>query len=108
MGRVAGLLPCQWHLTSVLILGVLAWGALASASTPVPITPEQAALAQSLLKTRCAQCHKVPKISAYSQAAWQFNLARMAPKAKLSEKETEALTRYINLTLFMNRPVHLP
>lgn len=93
-----------------LVFGALflGWVSVAEATTPPPILPAQEKLAKRLLNTRCAKCHKAPEISKYSEGAWQFNLAQMAPKAKLTPQETEALTRYINLTLFMNSPHPYP
>jgi len=48
-----------------------------------------------VLSERCSNCHGSPKVKSHNEAEWEKIVAWMAPKAQLSDAETENLRRYV-------------
>lgn len=48
-----------------------------------------------VLAERCSNCHGSPKVKSHNEAEWEKIVAWMAPKAQLSDAETENLRRYV-------------
>lgn len=48
-----------------------------------------------IFTTRCNKCHSLKNIPKRTEASWEKTLAKMAPKAKLTDAEKETLKRYI-------------
>lgn len=47
--------------------------------------------ANSILTEKCSRCHATPNPQNYSPEKWDMMVDKMAPNAKLSEEEKEAL-----------------
>lgn len=43
----------------------------------------------------CTKCHNAKKLYKRTDEEWQKSIARMAPKAKISEAQKDALTKYV-------------
>jgi cytochrome c5 len=54
---------------------------------------------QTIYTTKCNTCHGLKKIPGRTEASWDKEINRMAPKAKITEAEKEKLKRYIFATL---------
>ena len=59
---------------------------------------DEAAVGRKLYVAKCAKCHKFYDPAKYSDEDWQKWMGKMSRKAKLSEYQTEILSRYIEDT----------
>ncbi len=71
----------------------LAAAALACAGAP----PAEAgpAGAERLYRSRCSSCHRAYAPSSRDRTTWDAILAKMAPRAKLSDAEREQISEYL-------------
>jgi mono/diheme cytochrome c family protein len=51
---------------------------------------------KTLFVERCGRCHGLKKVEDYSLTEWEHIMKSMAPKAKLTELETQQVTAYVN------------
>ncbi len=51
--------------------------------------------AERLYKSRCSSCHRAYPPSSRDRATWTQLLAKMAPRAKLSDAEREEISAYL-------------
>lgn len=63
---------------------------------PTAISTEQLATAKTLYDARCGKCHDLPATTDYTQEEWKPIIEKMAPKAKLTEEETNWVLAYVN------------
>lgn len=69
---------------------------LAEAKKQWPNTSEETLkLGYTIYTTKCTKCHEMDKPSKRSEESWNRNIEAMAPKAKLTADEKEALTQYV-------------
>ena len=56
-----------------------------------------AAIAQgkTVYDAKCGKCHALKDVTVYTAQRWESILAKMAPKAKLTEAETEQVHAYV-------------
>jgi mono/diheme cytochrome c family protein len=54
------------------------------------------ATGHALYESRCGTCHGLKKVEKYSVTEWEHILKSMAPKAKLTDVETQQVTAYVN------------
>src|SRR5437764_3271834 len=59
---------------------------------------DERSAARKLYVAKCAKCHKFYDPAKYSDEDWQMWMGKMSKKAKLSEYQTEILSRYIEDT----------
>ena len=50
---------------------------------------------KNIFETKCTRCHGAKNILTRSEENWKASIAKMAPRAKLTEEEKDKLTRYI-------------
>ena len=51
---------------------------------------------KALYDSRCGTCHGLKKVERFSVTEWEHIMRSMAPKAKLTEAETQQVTAYVN------------
>lgn len=69
---------------------------LAAAKTRIPSTTEaDMKKGHEIYTTSCARCHGAKNITNHSEQEWTGILDRMAPKAKLTAEEKDAVWKYI-------------
>ena len=79
--------------------------ALPSATTVTPVEPTPAAkpdpavaiaIGESIYGAKCAECHKLPQPSQYTQADWAHIMIKMSRKAHLTDTETAQVLAFVN------------
>lgn len=97
------------YILSSLILALLLINAACSSSkhsTTTPSTPDakateqpventKYAVAKAIYDSKCTTCHDSKKLSHYSDESWKSIMAEMAPKARLTDTETQAVMEYV-------------
>ena len=58
-------------------------------------TPQTLEAGRTTLTTRCASCHRVYPVAAYSPAGWAGIVEKMAERSKLDAAQTAALVAYL-------------
>jgi cytochrome c5 len=53
------------------------------------------AVGKTIYETKCTRCHGMKPTASYTVDRWDGILKLMAPKAKLTETETEQVTAYV-------------
>ena len=63
---------------------------------PAVVDDATIAAGQTLYTSRCGTCHGLKKVERYTVTEWAHILNSMAPKAKLTDVETQQVTAYVN------------
>jgi len=53
------------------------------------------AAGKTVYETKCVRCHAMKPVTGYTEPRWDAILKVMAPKAKLSEMETQQVAAYV-------------
>ncbi len=69
--------------------------AAALACAGAPTAGPGAAGGEQLYRSRCSSCHRAYPPSSRDRAKWTETLAKMAPRAKLSDPEREEISSYL-------------
>ncbi len=64
-------------------------------ATTAGLTPKEVAAGRKLYAEKCGRCHKSFKIEKYPEPAWNMWMNQMTSKTKLTQKEADLLTRYL-------------
>ncbi|MBI5684640.1 MAG: hypothetical protein HZC54_06140 [Verrucomicrobia bacterium] len=64
-------------------------------ATAAGLTPKETASGRKLYADKCGRCHKAFKIEKYPAPAWNMWMNQMTAKTKLTQKEADLLTRYL-------------
>ena len=100
------------YIYSLCLLGVIVYSCKTQTTTSTPATQavqtihsaatanlskeEMLKKGEDLFNLKCGRCHGLPSLSEFTIADWQPIMARMAPKAKLNEEETNWVLAYVN------------
>lgn len=68
--------------------------ATAAAKPAININAEFVAKGQPIFEQRCNKCHKQHEANEFTAEQWEKIIAKMAPKAKLTEEETSWILAY--------------
>lgn len=68
--------------------------AVTTATPPPPVN--DVAVGEMLYKTKCDDCHKLPRVNEYSANEWASIMVKMGRKAHLSQTETVQVLTFIN------------
>ena len=77
------------------VAAAAAAAAAALACAGAPTADAGPAGAERLYRSRCSACHRAYPPSSRDRARWAELLAKMAPRAKLSEPEREQISEYL-------------
>jgi len=63
----------------------------------LPVATDEATILQgkSVFEAKCGRCHGLKNVSSYTEQRWDGILRQMAPKARLTETETQQVAAYV-------------
>lgn len=92
------------YLYSLAFVGAIVYSCKTQSTPPVPAPKDSPAVAANdvvakgsdLFTQRCGKCHELPSAAEFTSEQWKPIIDRMAPKAKLTEEETNWVLAYVN------------
>lgn len=66
-------------------------------STTVATDEATISLGKSVFEARCGRCHGLKDVTAYTEQRWDGILRTMAPRARLTETETQQVAAYVKV-----------
>jgi mono/diheme cytochrome c family protein len=64
-------------------------------STTVATDEATISLGKTVFESRCGRCHGLKNVSDYTEQRWDGILRTMAPRARLTETETQQVAAYV-------------